>query len=317
MTMDRPIVRVQAVEKRFGKVTAVDRLSFEIGRGEIFALLGPNGAGKSTTVRMLMGIIRPDGGSIHYALSDDGEREPRPSELGYLPEDRGLYREVPIIDTLVYMGVIRGMSRAAARDAAARWLERMELGERMKDKVDALSKGNQQKVQFVASILHRPRFAVLDEPFSGLDPINQERFLSIIRELRDQGTTVLLSAHQMSLVERLADRVLLMNRGREVLHGSISEIKSAARASNKILLRLREAPDLSLFEAQPAVERAEWTDNGGVTLFLREQQSLSPLLAALASKLHIEAVHSEEVSLHDIYVRRVGEDGPVEAGPET
>ena len=227
--MSQPIVRVDRVEKSFDSVKAVDGISFEVQPGEIFALLGPNGAGKSTLVRMLLGILRPDAGTISYSLGNP----PEPRDLGYLPEDRGLYKDVPVLRTLTYFGTLRGMDRSAAETAAREWLGRLSLAERATDKLETLSKGNQQKVQFIASILHRPRFAVLDEPFSGLDPLNQSFFLDLLRELRDGGTTILLSAHQMELIERTADRVLLMGRGREVLSGTIEEVLRSGDPSRR------------------------------------------------------------------------------------
>jgi len=204
------ILKVDSIRKQFGKITAVNNLSFSINRGEIFALLGPNGAGKTTIVRMLMDIIKPDEGIIEFYLNENkNSRIPLASELGYLPEERGLYQEIPIIKTLTFMGVIRGMIKKQAEKSAEEWLEKLELYERKNEKLSTLSKGNQQKVQFISSVLHNPSFAVLDEPFAGFDPINQEAFLMIIKELRDKGTTILLSAHQMHLVERITDRVLI------------------------------------------------------------------------------------------------------------
>ena len=206
--MTRRVLEVDAIKKEFTQVNAVDRLSFDVFEGEIFALLGPNGAGKTTTVRMLMGIIRPDSGVIRYSLSAS-EAPFDLSELGYLPEERGLYRDMPVLRTLAYMGTLQGMTRKEARSAAMQWLERLGLKERAEDKLDALSKGNQQKIQFISAVLHRPRFLIFDEPFSGLDPINQELISDLIRQLRDEGATILLSAHQMQLVEMIADRLLL------------------------------------------------------------------------------------------------------------
>ncbi|MEM7349565.1 MAG: ATP-binding cassette domain-containing protein [Acidobacteriota bacterium] len=302
------ILRVDRIEKDFGSVRAVDRLSFDVRRGEIFAFLGPNGAGKSTTVRMLVGILRPDAGSIRFNLGGGQTSRPDPSHIGYLPEDRGLYPEVPLIRTLAYMGAIRGMERRAARDAAMQWLERLGLEDRAEEKLSALSKGNQQKVQFVASILHQPEFAVLDEPFSGLDPLHQDLFLDILRELRDAGTTVLLSAHQMQLVERLADRVLLMSRGREVLHGTIGEIKAQAAAGGRIILRLAEDPEPPSFSAFPEVSHTERLENGELAIDLGSTASLSAFLGAVSAQHEIRAIRTEEVSLHDIFVRQVESD---------
>jgi ABC-2 type transport system ATP-binding protein len=302
------LLDVSGVTKTFGAVTAVDGLSFQVPRGEIFALLGPNGAGKTTMVRMLMDVIRPDAGTITFNARERPTSTLPAADIGYLPEDRGLYKDIPILRTLVFMGVIRGMTRVAARASAERWLERLSLLDRAKDKLDVLSKGNQQKVQIIASVLHRPLFAVLDEPFSGLDPLNQELFLDIFRELRDGGTTVLLSAHQMQLVERLADRVLLMNRGRSVLEGTIDEIRRRAGVSNRILLRLGDKPDLERLRALHAVERAEMAAAGEVALLVRRGEPLSALLETLARETDVRSIHSERVSLHDIYVERVASD---------
>ncbi len=171
--MNSNALEVSGITKRFEKVNAVDELSFHIQEGEIFALLGPNGAGKTTTVRMMLNIIRPDSGSIRYCIDGIHIAAPSSHELGYLPEDRGLYKEIPIEKTLIYMGILRGMRQDDAARATIQWLERVGLKDRAKDKLEALSKGNQQKVQFISAILHKPAFAILDEPFSGLDPINQ------------------------------------------------------------------------------------------------------------------------------------------------
>lgn len=221
------ILEVRSISKAFGARRAVDARSFEVRRGEVFALLGPNGAGKTTTVRMLLGIFRPDVGAVSYRFGSNGAEGYDPARIGYLPEERGLYREKPILETLAYFGVLRGLPRREATVRAAEWLERLGLADRAKEKVDALSKGNQQRVQLAAAVLHRPALAVLDEPFSGLDPVAQDFFLDLVRALRDGGTTILLSAHQMALVERAADRLLLLNGGRAILQGSVEEVRRA------------------------------------------------------------------------------------------
>jgi ABC-2 type transport system ATP-binding protein len=311
--MSREILLVDAVEKEFDRVKAVDGLSFDVRAGEIFALLGPNGAGKTTTVRMLTGIIRPDRGAIRYTLTGERAATPAPSQLGYLPEERGLYKDQPILRTLAYFGVQRGMNRSDAARAAGQWLERLGLRDRAQDKLDALSKGNQQKVQFIASILHQPSFAVLDEPFSGLDPVNQDAFLDLIRELRANGMTVLLSAHQMQLVERIADRILLIDRGREVLKGSLQEIRQQTRAGNKITMKVAGEPRLSMLAGHPAVESARLTAIDEVTLLVRDGESLSELLVLAGENWEITGIHSEQTSLHDIYVHAVGGKEMVDA----
>src|SRR4051812_42441361 len=227
---------------------------------------------------MLLGILKPDTGSITYRLADHAAADPRPADLGYLPEDRGLYKDIAIGRTLAYFGILRGMTRADARRAAESWLERMGLRDRIREKLDNLSKGNQQKVQFIAAVLHRPAFAVLDEPFSGLDPINQDYFSELIRGLRDDGMTILLSAHQMPLVERLADRVLLMNRGREVLAGTVDEMRRRTQAVTRLGLRVRGELDPVALSNHPAVAGVEANGGGHLVLLLRDGAMLSDLL---------------------------------------
>ena len=303
---------VRTVVKQYASVRAVDGISFSIEPGEIFALLGPNGAGKTTTVRMLVGILRPDEGSIAFGGAGGGPTLP-PADLGYLPEECGLYKEISPIRTLVYMGVLRGMTRRDARLAARRWLERLDLADRANEKLDALSKGNQQKVHFIASILHQPSFAILDEPFTGLDPLNQELFLDLIRELRDSGMTVLLSAHQMQLVERLADRLLLIDQGRVVLQGVLEEIQREFGADEKLVLKLDREPDLAELAGAGAIEFVSRTAEREVTLHVRSGESLSDVLISLGKRHGIKAVHSERISLHDIYVQTLrGRNGAEE-----
>ena len=208
--MSSPVLSIERVAKRFGDLRAVDDLSFEVRPGEIFGFLGPNGAGKTTTLRMLMGITAPDAGVVRYEGHDRLDR----SRVGYLPEERGLFEDAPVIDMLVYLGALRGMSRRDARVSALRWLERLELADQARKKLNTLSKGNQQKVQCAGALLHRPVLAILDEPFSGLDPLNQETFSAIIRGLSEDGVAVLLSAHQLNLAERVCDRLCAGGGGR-------------------------------------------------------------------------------------------------------
>ncbi len=302
------LLEVEAVTKEFERVKAVDELSFQIRRGEIFALLGPNGAGKTTTVRMLLGIIRPDSGSVRFRMNGENVMVPSPSEVGYLPEDRGLYKELPIEKTLIYMGMLRRMRRTDATKATMEWLERVGLKDRAKDKLETLSKGNQQKVQFISSILHKPTFVILDEPFSGLDPINQEFFLGVIRQMRDDGTTVLLSAHQMNLVERLADRVLLMNRGKEVLQGTVPHIKDQARSTHKVILTVNGNIDVSLFKDSSTVLDVQQQPDGTLIFLLKKGESINGFLQSVSSQVDITAIHSEQISLHEVFVQSVQSD---------
>jgi len=300
------LLTVERLHKQYATVHAVDDLSFNLDSGQIFALLGPNGAGKTSTVRMLIGLTQPDRGSICYQSRHGNEARISAAELGYLPEERGLYQDQKIIDVLVYMAQLRGISQRSAREAAQPWLKRFDLADRAKEKVSALSKGNQQKVQLIASLLHKPRLLVLDEPFSGLDPINQELVLGLLRELREQGITILLSAHQMALVERLADHILLLNKGRQVLAGDMDKLRRDAGISLCLTIAYHDKlADSSALKIAGVLDVAADGDDS-FKLTLDHHADLNALLSALGSSHRIKRIHSEAVSLHDIYLRSVG-----------
>ncbi len=310
--MDNCILKVQNVSKRYAGITAVDGLSFQIRRGEIFALLGPNGAGKTTTARMLTNIIRPDSGEITYFLDDSKPEEfPDPRNIGYLPEDRGLYQDISVIRILEYMGQIRGLRENQSRIAAKEWLETFGLSGRKNEKLGVLSKGNQQKAQFASAVLHRPKFTILDEPFSGLDPLNQEFIINIIKTLTRDGMTVLLSAHQMQLVEKIADRALLINHGRAIISGSVDEIKKSCRTREKLTVRFDDSADDLDFERHEAVDRIEKGNGRAVTLYLKQNASLSSLLSYLAANYRIVSVQSEPITLHDAFLEKITQQDSV------
>src|SRR6266568_5007597 len=218
-------VRLDAVTKRFNTLTAVEKLSFSIPECKVFGLLGPNGAGKTTTLRMLMRILLPDEGSIEVLGSPADDRTP--DAIGYLPEERGLYPRMKIREVLVFLGALKGLPEAEANRRARQWLDRLELGEWVDKKINDLSKGMQQKVQFIAAVLHRPPILILDEPFTGLDPVNAALVKDIMLELRAQGSTIILSTHRMEQVEMMCDSICLINKGRNVLHGELREIKKS------------------------------------------------------------------------------------------
>jgi ABC-2 type transport system ATP-binding protein len=303
--MSRPVLSVASIVKEFGRVRAVDGVSFDVGRGEIFALLGPNGAGKTTTLRMLHGILQPDSGEIRYTLNG-APAWPAPAQLGYLPEERGLYREAPVGRTIAYFGVLRGLDRRAAQAAAAAWLDRLGLADRAGDRPDALSKGNQQKVQLAAALVHGPRVAILDEPFSGLDPVNQELFLDILREKRREGAAVILSAHQMQLVERVADRILVMDRGRAALSGTLEEIRRRQTVRARLRLRVTQPADPASIVEHPGVASASLVGEGVLAIDVAAGARVSDVLEAVARRFEVLEIRSEETSLHDIYLQAVG-----------
>lgn len=295
------------VSKSFTSVQAVDELSFEIGAGEIFALLGPNGAGKTTSVRMIMGLIEPDSGQIEFApelLENDRVNRRR---LGYLPEERGLYQEATVLSSLLYLAALRGCRASEARPRALEWLERVELSDRAEEKVSSLSKGNQQKVQFIASILHQPRLVILDEPFSGLDPINQDRMCAWIRELRAQGMTILLSAHQLQLIEQIADRILLIHQGRRRLCGTLDEIRASTATAQRLVVDYTDPVSADQLRGTGGINEVNALENHRLEVLLEADAELNDVLAGLAAVGRLSGLSTASASLHDIFVQNFGD----------
>ncbi len=299
------MVRIENLTKNYKTVQAVNNLSFHVEAGEIFAFLGPNGAGKTTTLRMMLDIIRPDSGKITWNFGQGAGHLPPAAQIGYLPEERGLYLDLPVLRTLVYLASIRGMKPAEARTESIRWLEKMNLADRAGEKLQTLSKGNQQKVQFIASILHRPRFAILDEPFSGLDPVNQEIFMDLIRTLRDEGMTILLSAHQMNLVEKIADRLLMINLGESIFCGTIRELMGQHAAPEKIILSFEPGFDLQKLQLLPQLERTVTRDDGQMEVYFGDGIQLNGILGHLSTLNGITGIYNEKTGLHEIFLKMV------------
>ncbi|NDJ36502.1 MAG: ATP-binding cassette domain-containing protein [Chloroflexi bacterium] len=217
------VLEVENLNKRYGDFTAVDDLTFAVNAGEIFGLLGPNGAGKTTTIRIIMNIYPADTGTIRIMGEPPGGSPSR--VIGYLPEERGLYDDLTVLRTLTYLGKLKGMTGDAARQRALVWLDRLELADRAEEKVKSLSRGMQQKIQFIGALVHDPDVLILDEPFSGLDPLNVSIIKGLMRDLQANGKTIILSSHQLNLVEELCQRILVMNKGRAVLYGPVEQIK--------------------------------------------------------------------------------------------
>jgi ABC-2 type transport system ATP-binding protein len=301
----KTILKVSSLSKSFMNVQAVNNVSFSIKQGDIFAFLGPNGAGKTTTLRILLDIIKPDSGLIEWNLNGKNTSLPEAEFVGYLPEERGLYADIPIIRSLVYLASIRGMDPSEAKTAAQEWLERLELADRAKEKLQALSKGNQQKIQFIASILHKPTFAILDEPFSGLDPLNQEKFIEYIKEINKQGTTILLSAHQMALVEKIANKVFLINSGQEVYNGSLAGIYNAFGKKHIIDLMFKSPISESVFQSLNGVESVIRIDDFCVSVTFGQEAALNKALSELAGIEGISNITSHKPDLHDIFLQLV------------
>jgi len=303
-------VSLNDIRKTFGTHRAVDGLSFEIPRGTVFGLLGRNGAGKSTTIRMIMDIIRPDSGSIEIlGRGMDGAVKDR---LGYLPEERGLYPKMKVLDMLEYFGSVKGLKPAEARRRALPWLERLELGDWKDKKVEDLSKGMQQKAQFITTILNKPDVLILDEPFSGMDPVNQEIFRELLSEINKAGTTLIFSTHVMESAERLCNQIALIDSGRAVLSGSLASIKKKF-GSNTVQLEFDG--DGAFLESVPGVERIHRYERF-VEINMAEGGDPQRLLEAAAGRLSVRRFEVMEPTLHNIFIDQVGPEADQEAGPE-
>jgi len=294
-----PILELRNVRKAYGDFVAVADVSMAVPAGSIFGLLGPNGAGKTTTIRMIMDITPQDSGEIHVFGHPRTAADLR--RIGYLPEERGLYRKMTVIDQLVFLAEIHGLKKARVLPDIQRWLERVDLAQWAKKKVEELSKGMQQKVQLIGTVLHQPDLLILDEPFSGLDPINQELFRDLLTEYRQQGKSVVLSTHGMELAERLCDHICLISHGRAILDG---ELKSIKRQVGGNAYRLVAEGDLERLQTMAEVEQAT-VQNGEVKLLLRPDASGSALLRRLVEFLDVHEFRSEEPELEQIFMKAV------------
>ena len=294
-----PAVKLTEVSKTFDTFKAVDRVSFAIETGTIYGLLGPNGAGKTTTIRMILRIILPDSGTVE--VLGDSLRSRSKDRIGYLPEERGLYRKMKVIDLLTFFGEIKSMSRRSARRAATDWLDRLKLSDVAVKKVEELSKGMQQKVQFIATVLHDPDLIILDEPFSGLDPVNVNVLMDIILEFNRKGHTVVFSTHMMEQVEKLCREICLIDKGRKVLEGKLADIKKQY-GHNSVTIRFRG--DGSFLKELPEVAGV---NDYGNELFLRLKDGADPtrVLMAAGSRLEIQKFEVAEPSIHDIFIEQV------------
>jgi ABC-2 type transport system ATP-binding protein len=293
------MLKINNLIKRYGDFTAVDDLSFEVYAGEVFGLLGPNGAGKTTTIRTAMDIFKPDGGSVSVLGQPPGAAR---SRVGYLPEERGLYRDLKVLETLVYLARLKGTDRSTATRRAMAWLERVELADWAGRRVKDLSRGMQQKLQFIASLVHDPDLLILDEPFQGLDPVNVEMLKSLIRSLQQEGKTIVLSAHQMNLVEALCDRIVLINHGRAVLYGSLADIKRRYAAHT---IRLRTPAALDGLPGVTCIERHD----GAFTLTLAGIAPQDLLRTLVERDIPVEAFEVASMPLEDIFISVVKEGG--------
>ncbi len=289
---------VRDLTKRFGEKVAVDRLGFEMESPGVFGLIGTNGAGKTTTIRMILGIMRPDAGSSEWngrAISRDS------LSFGYMPEERGIYGKVQVLEQLVYFGMLRKMSKADAVASAMKWTDRLGIAEYRQMNADKLSKGNQQKVQLVATLIHDPQLIILDEPFSGLDPVNTELLRQVIGELIDAKKYIVMSSHQMTTVEKYCENLILLHRGKTVLEGNLREIKAGYGHTRLIVDSAEDTSDVAAKCGLTLREkRADGTEYA-----VRDKAQADKFLAALTGA-GIFPTHYElrEPSLNEIFIEK-------------
>ncbi len=305
--MPQLALSVQNISKEYDQKKAVDDLSFEVYAGEFFGLLGPNGAGKTTTIRIIMDMFKPDAGSVQVLGQPPGAATTR---IGYLPEERGLYRDLNVQEVLIYLAQLKGVRRADARRSATEWLERVDLADRASSKVRDLSRGMQQKLQVAASLVHNPELLILDEPFQGLDPVNLQLIRDMILDLQRQGTTIVLSSHQLNHVEALCDRIVLINQGRAALYGSVEEIKRR-HSPNTVRVRTTAPLDQSLPGVSDLLRR-----NGSYVLTLDKATPQDLLHSLVDRNIPVDAFEVTSLPLEDICVRTVKNGRQPGASPE-
>lgn len=301
-------ISLQDVCKSFGDVHAVNNLSVNVPAGSIYGFLGPNGAGKTTTIRMIMNIIRPDSGRIDVFGDESIERAK--TRIGYMPEERGLYRKMKVAKVLSFFGAIKGVAAKELAHRVPQWLQRMELADWAGKKVEELSRGMHQKLQFAVTVINEPDLVILDEPFSGLDPVNQDLLKDIILEMRKAGKTIVFSTHVMHEAEKLCDFILLINRGKAVLNGRLDEIRSSYK-SGAVAVELEG--DTSFIKTLPMVRAVEsqgraFDPGRRMEITLEAAADPQDLLKELVARVRVKAFEVKTPSLHEIFVRLVGKD---------
>ena len=295
-----PILQVKNIFKSFGKLIAVDDVSFSVDKGHVYGLLGPNGAGKTTTIRMIMNIIVPDSGSI--LLFDRKMNDALKQTVGYLPEERGVYPKMKVRDLLVFIGEMHGLTYKQAQKNSSYWLERFELNNRADDKIEELSKGNQQKLQFINAIIHDPQFIILDEPFSGLDPVNVNLLKEIILEFKNKNKGIIFSTHQMETAEKLCDEILMINRGKKVLDGDLLKIQNQY---GKNSFQIEYEGDGRFMSELSSVRN--YDDFGNYAeIQLKENISPNDFLKQIIDKIQIISLQSRKSSLNEIFIQLAG-----------
>jgi ABC-2 type transport system ATP-binding protein len=293
-------VELTHITKTFGSVRAVDDVSFSIDKGELFGLLGPNGAGKTTAIRCMLDIFKPDSGTVSIlgGVMDEAKKD----HIGYMPEERGLYQDISLERCLNYLGALKGLSPAQVKLSSQAYLERFDLAAHRTKKVKELSKGMQQKAQIIATLLHQPDLLIVDEPFSGLDPINTQLVKDLLRELHQQGVTIILCSHQMNLVEELCDRIVLIDHGRALLYGDLEEIRRRFSGHAVIVDTHDSLPSL------PGVEQVEKFNSSYKLTMSTSVQPQEVLRALVEKNIRVDGFRIAMPSLDEIFIRAVKDD---------
>jgi ABC-2 type transport system ATP-binding protein len=297
------ILQVNNLTKKFNGLIAVNNASFEVPQGSVFGLIGRNGAGKTTTIRMMLNIYLPDSGEVLF--KGDKINQDFKDSVGYLPEERGLYKKMKVIDMLLFLSELKGKKGKDIERKANKYLERFSLTDRKNSKVEDLSKGNQQKVQFISTILHDPDFLIFDEPFSGLDPINTNLLKQIIFEMREQGKIIIFSTHLMDFAEKMCDHIAMIDRGKIILNGKLEDIKKKYAQRN---VSINYDGDISFLKNHPIVESLE--DFGNTTgVKVKTPEQIQELLKLLVqNNVTVKKFAADEISLHEIFVSLAGKE---------
>ncbi len=296
-------LEVKNISKSFGNLKAVDNASFSVPKGSIFGLLGRNGAGKTTTIRMMMNIYMPDSGEVFYEGIKAGPDFN--SKVGYLPEERGLYKKMKVLETLLFFAEIKGKKGKNVTRLAKEYLKKFDLADRMNSKIETLSKGNQQKVQFISTLLHDPEVLILDELFSGLDPINTNIMKNVILELKEKGKIILFSTHVMSFAEKMCDHIAIIDSGEIKLNGSLAEIKAQHSQRN---ISLNYKGDISFLRNNPMIETiADYGNSVGIRV--KEARNIQELLKLLIeNNIEVKKFDANDISLEEIFINTVGSE---------
>ena len=293
-----PILKVKDVLKAYDDLIAVNKISFEVNQGEIMGILGPNGAGKTSLIRMIMNINAPDKGKIELNLDTDNWQ----SRVGYLPEERGLYKEAKVKDILIFLGSLKGLSKQEALKESEYWLDKFDLTDNLNDEIKELSKGMAQKVQFAACVLHKPKLLILDEPFSGLDPVSQDLMKEEIKGLAESGVAIMLSSHQMNLVEEVCDRIFLLDKGNKVLYDNLDSIKNQY-GNYRARLQTNDSNLLEdwLNENDLILKYNSYRNN--FNILLEDNIEPNKFIADLPAGINLVELEIKRISLHNIFTR--------------